>query len=422
MRRFLGLFFLLSSLSAVSQNDFRAGFIINHQQDTISGYIDYRGNKTNSEKCFFKSELDSEDKITYTPQEIQSYRFIDSKYYVAQRVETKEGSKMVFTEYLIDGIVDFYYYFDSEGEHYLINSDGSLRELKNEERKVYKNYDTYFHMSKEYVGLLKYSFYESPTLMRRAETTSLNHKSLIEIANQYHTEVCSEEECIIYEKKVQKTRVNIGPLVGTQMVFLRSGDDFPTDRRYLNQNTYSSTRPSFLGGLFVRFGMPSVDERLFVQYELSYQRWSATGVNVYYNKIYDIDWQNEITFQNSLVSNAIALRFHFPKPRLKPVLMIGSFVDYYLDQDYYRLSTVYDHNNGSESDREASYNRGKIDLVGKEKKINLGLTFGGGVFWKTNKNWELHADLKYRFGAIYYESMFSNQVMVTVGMGLVKGK
>jgi biotin synthase-related radical SAM superfamily protein len=40
-------------------------------------------------------------------------------------------------EYLINGIVDIYYYRDDNGEHYLVdNGSGDLLELKNEEKEI----------------------------------------------------------------------------------------------------------------------------------------------------------------------------------------------------------------------------------------------------------------------------------------------
>ncbi|SHJ97103.1 hypothetical protein SAMN04488028_102327 [Reichenbachiella agariperforans] len=422
MRRFLGLFCLLSSLSAVSQNDFRAGFIINHQQDTISGYIDYRGNKTNSEKCFFKSELDSEDKITYTPQEIQSYRFIDSKYYVAQRFETKEGSKMVFTEYLIDGIVDFYYYFDSEGGHYLIDCDGELRPLNNEEVETYENHHTYKSESKEYVGLLRYAFRDSPTLMRKAGSKPLNHKNLINLGSQYHAEVCADESCIVYEKKLPAATVNFGPLIGGQLVWLRSGENAYRDAsRYLNGNTYSSN-PYGLAGLFVRINLPNLDERVYFQYEISYQRWTASSLNVEHLEIYDIDRRNYIVFDNQMVSNSLVWRFHFPNKKLRPILAAGVFMDFIVDQDGYRDQTIHYHDGGPYDGEVFYYPTGRYELSSSNVGVNSGIAFGSGLVYQTAKKREIHMDLKYQLGLGYFGKMSSHQLLFTLGYGLIKRK
>lgn len=59
--------------SALSQTNFVPGFIIDNQNDTTHGLIDYRGDTRNCKICVFKSELKAKP-VTYEPHQIKAFR------------------------------------------------------------------------------------------------------------------------------------------------------------------------------------------------------------------------------------------------------------------------------------------------------------------------------------------------------------
>ena len=95
-----------------AQNNYRPGFIITVQKDTIYGEIDYRTDKMNAKRCVFQSQGNDTEPVTYHPFEILGYRFTDDgKYYVSKNIELKYGvSTPVFLEYLLQGMKSLYYY------------------------------------------------------------------------------------------------------------------------------------------------------------------------------------------------------------------------------------------------------------------------------------------------------------------------
>lgn len=75
-----------------AQNNYRPGFIITVQKDTIYGEIDYRTDKMNAKRCVFQSQGNDTEPVTYHPFEILGYRFTDDgKYYVSKNIELKYG-------------------------------------------------------------------------------------------------------------------------------------------------------------------------------------------------------------------------------------------------------------------------------------------------------------------------------------------
>ena len=202
---------LISNIMA--QSDFRPGYVVGLAKDTTFGYIDYKGDRANSEYCLFRKDPGAVE-TRYTPDRITAYRFADSKYYVSRSVKKGEKSEPRFLEYLINGVVDFYYYRDNEGDHYLLDTgDGCLAELKDQEKNLTADNRVYARTAKEYVGVLKYAFRQSPGISKEVEDISLDRKSLIKVAHKYHNEVCKDNVCIIYEKKLLAFHIIIGPVV-----------------------------------------------------------------------------------------------------------------------------------------------------------------------------------------------------------------
>jgi hypothetical protein len=209
------LFFCLAIPEIIAQSDFRDGYIINNNNDTLYGLINYNGNKANAIRCLYRKDINAETQV-FAPDEILGYRFNDSKYYVSRFITTASNErKQLFLEYLINGIVDVFYYRDEIGEHYLVGDDNdSIYALKKENKEIFINNKLHLIKSKEYIGVLKAMFHESPTIFSRVENIGLGHKSLINIAYDYHNEVCHDEECIVYEKTLPKFINTFGIIAG----------------------------------------------------------------------------------------------------------------------------------------------------------------------------------------------------------------
>ena len=138
------------------------------------------------------------------------YRFIDGKYYISQNLDSINNK--VFVEFVFDGIVDLYYYFDNSGDHYYIQKNNNrLKELKNDVRKITSKAPPsagiaqyhaenspvqYEKESKEYIGILKIYFQDNPETMKKTDYVSFNLNSLIDTSEAYHNAVCPGEECI----------------------------------------------------------------------------------------------------------------------------------------------------------------------------------------------------------------------------------
>jgi hypothetical protein len=243
--------FLCSSVLLNAQSDFRQGFIINNSGDTIYGEIDYRGDVLMGSMCRFKS---ADSIIEYSPNEILAFRFIDSKFFVARDI----NGKKVFLEYLLKGKVDVYYLRDYDGDHYYLDKEGiGLSELPYKEEIVRKNGIDYFVKSTNHIGYLKLYMDDISALQSKIEAVKTpKHDNLITLAEDYHKAVCSDESCVIYEKKL--------PIVKIAMEVAGGGFNYIIDDSYVRNNFY------FEGGVLMHIGMPRLNERFYFKTGLLY--------------------------------------------------------------------------------------------------------------------------------------------------------
>jgi hypothetical protein len=206
----LSLFTLLS-LNLRAGNKYISGCIISLKGDTIRGYLLPQSGMNASSKCYFRETPGSDSKV-YRPDEIAGYRFSNGKFYISKQIKDATGasSKPVFMEFLIKGIVSIYYMMDDAGEHYYIEkATVGLVELT----EPVKITEIYLAQPK-YTGKLKYIMQDCPEIQGEIEKTELKYKSLINLARDYHHKVCTDYECIIYERQETAVKYKFSLLAG----------------------------------------------------------------------------------------------------------------------------------------------------------------------------------------------------------------
>src|SRR5690606_461912 len=147
--------------------------------------------------------------------------FTESKYYVSKEIN---GAK-VFLEFLIKGQINIYYLRDSNGDHYFLEKAGNpIIELPYEEGIKYVDGKKVFFRTKKHIGLLTYYMQDGPEFQAMInEIGKAEHESLIKLSEDYHSKVCKDGPCIIYEKKPPFRKVNLEAVAGI-VNFENAGD------------------------------------------------------------------------------------------------------------------------------------------------------------------------------------------------------
>ncbi len=300
---------LVSHVSTNAQNDFRPGYYITWENDTINGLIDYRGEIRNSRICEFKADRSSSTE-KFKPEEVKAYRFSDSKYYVSKKIKIEEEPEtQYFLEMLVDGIYNLYFMQTGEKEYFFIESEEGMPV------SLYKKYETVFvegkgEMLKEYsnhVALMKSVFADCEEIQPQINNTQLSHKSLINITRKYHDYMCDDQECIVYEKSLSKVKILISPVIGFNQSSLSLDDGFFSNMSYDNCLT-----PNL--GLLAEAVFPRTNDKLSVQFETVY------GTNDFYG-IYRGYY--EVFFESSFIQPSLAIKYTLPGKILRPSLAIG---------------------------------------------------------------------------------------------------
>lgn len=323
-----------------SQSDWRKGYIIKHEGDTIYGLIDDRGSRSNSKQFSFKIGNDAKPN-TFLPKDVLGYRFIDGKFYVSKLINLNGHTEVVFLEFMLHGRVDLYHY-QNENEYYFMEKDTVLQELKNSEviipmtttdengRQI-ATHDRSVDR-KEYIGQLSYMLRDG-NMQSDIQSSSLEARSLLKIAKKYHYKVCPDVQCVIYEKTIKPVKWNLGFHAGISMNKLDFGG-------YMVTNFGLGT---FIGGRLELENVLIWQERFSFSFDLTLQRYaeytfSATELSKttqirYQNKDYELSKNpvNSLLNRSSLDANIelytlkapLVVNYQFSKKKIRPYIGFG---------------------------------------------------------------------------------------------------
>jgi hypothetical protein len=248
MKQLSVIFLLLTFVGRIvyAQADFRQGQIFTLAHDTVTGFIDYRGDINNSERCTFKSGLEEPAK-EFLPGKIEGYRFTGGKYYVSKVVRREDGTVPAFVEYLVEGKKNLYSNKDSRGLHFLIDYvNDTVVEIPWSQGYQYLDGKEYLRESTVHQGYLKAYFSDCPELYTDiSRINKPDFSNMVSLTKKYHHLVCGDSGCIIYYKRPPGFRMAAEPTIG--MIRLNHGGDY--------QIQY---------GLLLHFWMPRQSERLYL--------------------------------------------------------------------------------------------------------------------------------------------------------------
>ena len=305
-------FLLFTGCSIWAQRDYRKGYIITNEQDTIYGWIDYRGDVRNAKICSFK-ETETGQATEYTPSDIEAYRYTDGKFYISKDIGSADTPDQVFLEYLVNGLAKLYYYRDKD-ERYYIEKEGHLFELKSDEREVVIDGRTQVRTVKSYIGQLKATLnvWEMNSEIDKAK---LEHASLINIARDYHQYACTDgSECIVYEKKKSPMVLRIGPVIGYDL----STVIFWRPKGYAGYWKYDFAPSSnFTVGMNINLSMPRLNEKISLQLQAMYTKNSFLYTYEFPGLLVEIDLRSKI------LQTGLAIKYEYPKGKWRPTLAAG---------------------------------------------------------------------------------------------------
>lgn len=291
LKSFIFVLSVFVSLGVMGQDNFKKGYIITLENDTLYGKINDAGGFKNSKLCSFKPY--KKHRVTeYLPGQIKAYRMFKDKYYVSKAVDHRSGIKYKFVEVLLEGpVINLYHDRRSaEKAFYIQKKDGDLIPLSYEESQSAYNpgvnesenpIPTHFMQNRLYQDSLRYVFKDSKPIADRVETLEYDTRAITKITKDYLAAKYPTQNNITYERNLKMYRPHIGIYGGAQFTDI---EFLPSQSGKYSVEVLSSIKAkrfnTYPVGIFVNFPFPMLNDKLSFQVEL-------TGNWMYYDEIFD---------------------------------------------------------------------------------------------------------------------------------------
>lgn len=296
-----------------AQSNYRPGFIITLQKDTVYGEIDYRTDQKNAKRCVFRAENNAAEPVVYHPFDILGYRFTDDgRYYVSRNIELQHGvPKPIFLEYLLQGMKSLYYY-ETEEDVPIYFVEDKDRLVKIDAPKLSKQMlrAQFKDQTDRYIPQLHYAFKDCPSLSSKIDRARFNRNELMKIAKEYHYKMCtSNEDCIEFEAKEDKhsLQIDITPYVGIIQYKVPSGSSI---------GIYSSPKLSYLAGATLAISDKRWMSSLSGCLDVSFSRIASTAKSPKNDNI--------VKQSATVLSGKVGIRYTYPKGWVRPFAELGA--------------------------------------------------------------------------------------------------
>ena len=352
------------SIIAGGQKGYLPGYVIDNKSDTLRGVIKLQPDNQNSLFCEF---IESHETLShkYTPEDIKEYRIDNRKFYISKVITLDSVKRKVFLEYLVAGIVDLYYLKDAGRELYFIQKDTLLTSLSNEGSLVTVkengagagNESTYYKNSNQYKRVLQFLFQESPSTLKKINSTNFGYKPLIKITKDYHNSVCHDKKCIDYTKSTDR-RIFIEPSAG----IINSWMGLSTSTELTH-----NLMPYY--GVQIRFKPFRGYSMWNILAGINYSTNNFSGDYGYKVDIYTLTYL--INTKYSIIRVPITVDYSFSSGKLQPYISMSFNNIFFLKPDY----SVIRLDNGYDYPVDSSF-----------RKYQLGASLGLGLRYTINSN------------------------------------
>ena len=289
---------LLSTIS-ISAQKYKAqnpveGFIVTNTGDTIQGTIDYLSEEKCAMSCMFKGKAEN-DFRQYTPNDIQSYRLLNNGvFYVRRNYPVDRVSRTFFAEFLLQGSVSLYHYFDGQQHYYFLEDEkGEIAQIKQaeDEKELQTTPGEMGRARGMKVMQASQMLQQSPQAVNDLQHKDLTSRNLTSIVRQYNETFCSSwGDCVQfqYDEKASKT--------AKPRLRLEAGLAYWMSKNTDVAGTGTSLQPTI--GIGIDLDFPRYGRKLTPQFMLHLSRLSHTIKNFYFKNSYNTDGDKVVVHTN----------------------------------------------------------------------------------------------------------------------------
>ncbi|NDV77531.1 hypothetical protein [Dysgonomonas sp. 511] len=327
MKHFFFIVIFFIPLVVNSQN-YKEGYILSNNGDTIKGIIDYKADKTNAKVCYFKTKPGAETQ-SFHPEEIAGYRIWNEKdketYYTSKEINIDGNSQLVFVEYLLQGVMNLYFYPSEKQNYYILEEDGVATYVtKQADVLDKKDGKEFYRKDVKYRGILAYLFKDTPAVAEMAGKIDFNHKSMINLVKKYHDTTCATgEACVVFlgDGNKRKAKFKFSLYAGAN--YLLSSEIFIW---YNSDMNFDMTKVNPLVGGQVVLYAPRISQSVGVVLDASFSKLKGSfdGYARYHSVANGYrDYNYRLELDEFSFSGKLGFRYTFQTGKIKPTLEGG---------------------------------------------------------------------------------------------------
>ncbi len=271
-----GLLLCLTS-SLFAQGDFRNGYIIKVNGDSLTGWVVYPTTKNSSRVCIYRETLKSKS-VKFSPKELLVYGIFEGKRFESKTITRNGTSDIALLEVLVKGELSLY-----TSENIFYYEQDTLMELPSVRRS-----------GKLYVGILNLILDECNL---RADETDYKQRDLVNLVQNYNR--CLGEAGLVYKRNLPWTQFNYEITGGIALSTMRMD--------YYGNINFAPSTGGFLGG-GIDISMPRINEKFFISMELNYYKSLFQG---YKENLQSTSIRNDVIMDMSLLQLPLGVRFIF---------------------------------------------------------------------------------------------------------------
>lgn len=317
------LMVLLPLSNTRGQWNYREGWVITPEQDTLHGLIKDCGSNRNTKVCLFKEGKRSKT-VKYTPGDIQSYQITGEKYYMASEFFQDQILGRHFAEVLLEGSVSLYHFKKNKNVAYYVEKEkGILVGLINEHFQLgretvdpasYYAYSTYYDVKFPfYRDTLSVMFSDSKRIQNLINGIDYKASSLTSVTTAYINETCQGDGCITFEKDLGRIRNRFGVFSGvqyTQSIAIDGSDRYD----------FNLTPPV---GILNNIPVPAINDRFSFQIELIYRNLTTKQVTD------EFGVQSPVKEMTHQLGIPLSIQYRLTWRRWSPTIGAGKEVGFY---------------------------------------------------------------------------------------------
>ncbi|MFB6341091.1 outer membrane beta-barrel protein [Saccharicrinis sp. FJH62] len=304
-----------------AQFDFRDGYIIKLNKDTIWGKVKYSITNEKYESCSFKTDAGVHN---YKPDELKGYGFKEGNFFISGIVEN------AFSEVLVTGPISLY---KNAGTFYVKKEDQDGIMLEKKDKPVEIDDISYNREDNRWKGILKVLTSDCPKrLDYYIDDLNYDSKDLTWIVVKYNRN--SDKSYVEYNAGKKWARITWGASTGIKLNTLHLNNYGSFD--FLNEET-RYLDPTF--GLVFCVNSPRLNDNIAFQAELFYtpSRF-ASEKNFSYN-IYEEQHRTE--FKMNVLTLPLSIKYSFPVKQNFVFIQGGFNYDIQLNSNSVHSATRY---------------------------------------------------------------------------------